>query len=263
LRQRIVTGVLAGTVFGIMTIMGGWYYNSIVLALAIIGFYEYARLNGYRWQDPIVLPAYVGMLAIAFPWQAAGWPEPPASAIIWCLLFALLAVTVLTKNKKTLDGAALMLLGAVYVGYGFSEMIVVRSLEPHGLFLTALAFFCIWASDIGAYFVGRAVGRTKLWPAISPNKTIEGALGGVLFALATGVCFYLAAPERIGLDKVLMIGLLSAVAGQLGDLIQSAYKRLRGVKDSGKLLPGHGGVLDRCDSWLVVFPLLTLTGLLP
>jgi len=263
LRQRIVTGVLAGTVFGIMTIMGGWYYNGIVLALAIIGFYEYVRLNGFRWHDPIVLPAYVGMLAIAFPWEAADLSAPPASAVIWCLMFALLAVTVLTKNKRTLDGAALMLLGAVYVGYGFSEMIVVRSHELHGLFLTALAFFCIWASDIGAYFVGRAIGRTKLWPSISPNKTIEGAIGGVLVALATGLCFYLAAPERISLEKVLMIGLLAAVAGQLGDLIQSAYKRLRGVKDSGKLLPGHGGVLDRCDSWLIVFPLLSLTGLLP
>jgi phosphatidate cytidylyltransferase len=263
LRQRIVTGVLAGIVFGIMTIIGGWFYNGIVLALAIIGFYEYARLNGFRPYEPIVLPAYIGMLAIAFPWQYAGLADPPASAVIWCLMFALLAVTVLTKNKVTLDSAALMLLGAVYIGYGFSEMIVVRSIEPNGLFLTALAFFCIWASDIGAYFVGRAIGRTKLWPAISPNKTIEGAFGGILIALLVGVCFYLAAPECISLEKVLMIGLLAAVAGQLGDLIQSAYKRLRGVKDSGRLLPGHGGVLDRCDSWLIVFPLLTLTGLLP
>ncbi|MOA34727.1 Phosphatidate cytidylyltransferase [compost metagenome] len=142
-------------------------------------------------------------------------------------------------------------------------MIDVRQMEQHGLFWTFLSFCCIWASDIGAYFVGRAIGKNKLWPSISPNKTVEGALGGVFMSLVVSVLFALFAPELVSVPKALLIGLLAAVAGQFGDLIQSAYKRVRDIKDTGKLLPGHGGVLDRCDSWLIVFPLLSLTELLP
>ncbi|WP_313999080.1 phosphatidate cytidylyltransferase [uncultured Paenibacillus sp.] len=262
MKQRIVTGVLAGLAFAMLVVLGGWYYKGLLLILALIGFYEYIRLNGYPLRDPLALLGLIGMLAIAAPLQDMGLPRVPPETIVWSLMFALLAVTVLTKNRATLDGSALMLMGAVYVGFGFSAMMAVRGIEPGGLFLSALTFGAIWASDAGAYFVGKTVGRHKLWPAISPNKTIEGALGGVLLSLIVCLISALVAPEWISVGRALTIGIIASVAGQLGDLIQSAYKRLRGVKDSGKLLPGHGGVLDRCDSWLIVFPLLTLTGVL-
>src|SRR5690606_26802543 len=99
----------------------------------------------------------------------------------------LLGITVISKNKKTLDHAALVMLGAVYIGIGFQAMINVRMIEDHGLFWTFLSFGCIWASDIGAYFTGRAIGKHKLWPTISPNKTIEGAAGGILLAIIVAV----------------------------------------------------------------------------
>lgn len=262
MRQRILTGVGAGLVFAALTVLGGWLYNGLLLLLALIGFHEYIRLNGYRVRNAASLTAFAGLAVLVFPWKAAGLAAPPLGAVIWCLMLALLAITVFTKNRTTLDAAALLLLGAVYVAFGFSAMMEVRAIEPNGLFLTALAFGTIWASDSGAYFAGRAFGRTKLWPAISPNKTVEGAIGGVVSALIVAVIFALAAPDQLQLGTALLIGLIASAAGQLGDLIQSAYKRLRGVKDSGALLPGHGGVLDRCDSWLIVFPLLTLTGLI-
>lgn len=263
LRQRIVTGTAGALVFAAALLAGGWPYRALLLLLAVVGYYEYVRLNGMRLLDPLVAAGFAGMLAIAVPWGDLGAPIPPASAVVWCLMLALLAVTVFTKNRANLDGAALLFLGAVYIGFGFSEMIVVRGLEQHGLYLSALAFGCIWASDIGAYFVGRAFGKTKLWPAISPNKTVEGAVGGILLALLVGLLFAVLSPNWISAGRGLLIGLTASVAGQLGDLVQSAYKRHRGVKDTGNLLPGHGGVLDRCDSWLIVFPLLTMTGLLP
>ncbi|WP_338131329.1 phosphatidate cytidylyltransferase [Cohnella rhizosphaerae] len=106
------------------------------------------------------------------------------------------------------------------------------------------------------------MGRTKLWPSISPNKTVEGALGGLVIALLVSLVFAVAWPDWIGYGTAIAVAIAAAVAGQLGDLIQSAYKRLRGVKDSGSLLPGHGGVLDRTDSWLIVFPLIHLLGLI-
>ncbi|CAM4242790.1 phosphatidate cytidylyltransferase [Paenibacillus tarimensis] len=262
MKQRIITGVFAGLVFGIMAILGGWFYEGLLLFLAVVGYFEFVRLNGYRWFDIMSLVGFGGMLIIVIPWNHTGLPEPSLAVVIWILMLLLLSVTVVTKNKETLDNSALLLLGAIYVGYGFSEMMTVRAQEEFGLLYTALAFGCIWASDIGAYFVGRAVGRTKLWPAISPNKTIEGAAGGIVMSLIVGALFWIAAPSVLTIGQALLVGLLASLAGQFGDLIQSAYKRLRGVKDSGRLLPGHGGVLDRCDSWLIVFPLLTLTGLL-
>jgi phosphatidate cytidylyltransferase len=263
LRQRVITGVLAGALFIGLAIVGGGLYTALLVLLALIGFTEYVRMNGVAWSHPTSLLGYAGVLLFVLPWSAWGITVPSAQIVLWMLAFLLLAVTVITKNKTTIDGAALMLLGALYVGYGFAAMIEVRQIDQHGLFWTFLTFFCIWASDIGAYFTGRAIGKTKLWPSISPNKTIEGALGGVVLYLIVAVAFAIASPELISFPKALLIGLLAAVAGQFGDLIQSAYKRIRGIKDTGTLLPGHGGVLDRCDSWVIVFPLLTLTGLLP
>ncbi|WP_053375752.1 phosphatidate cytidylyltransferase [Paenibacillus sp. FJAT-27812] len=263
MRQRIITGVVAGAGFIGLTIVGGWLYTSLLVLLAIIGFTEYARMNGVAWSHPSSLLGYAGVLLFVLPWSDWGITIPSPLTILWVLAFLLLAITVITKNKTTIDGAALMLLGALYVGYGFSAMVEARQIEQHGLIWTFLAFGCIWASDIGAYFMGRAFGKTKLWPSISPNKTIEGALGGVLFSIIVSAVFALAIPGFIDLPKALLIGLVAAVAGQFGDLIQSAYKRVRDIKDTGTLLPGHGGVLDRCDSWLIVFPLLVLTELLP
>jgi len=249
--------------FAAAAALGGWYYNVLLLLLAMIGFYEYVRLNDMKLGHPHVLCGYAGLAAIVFPWEQAGLDGFPVHEVFWPLAALLLAVTVLTRNKATLDGASLVLMGAIYIGYGFGAMIDVRAAEPYGLFWTALAFGCIWASDTGAYFAGSRFGRTKLWPAISPNKTVEGAVGGVLAAVAVALVFALAAPEWVSVGRALAIGFAASVAGMIGDLIQSAYKRLRGVKDTGRLLPGHGGVLDRCDSWLIVFPLLVLTGLIP
>lgn len=263
LKQRIVTGVLAGAFFIALAIAGGWLYAGLLVLLAIIGFTEYVKMNGQSWNHPVSLLGYAGMLLFVLPWDLWGMEAPSAILIMWILAFLLLTITVVTKNKITIDSAALMLLGALYVGYGFSAMHTVRQIDEHGLFWTFLLLGCIWSSDIGAYFAGRAFGKNKLWPSISPNKTIEGSVGGIVLSLVVAVLFALTAPELVSLPKALLIGLIAAIAGQLGDLIQSAYKRVRDIKDTGRLLPGHGGVLDRCDSWIIVFPLLVLSGLLP
>ncbi len=141
-------------------------------------------------------------------------------------------------------------------------MIAAR-LAEHGLFWTIVVFVCIWASDSGAYFVGSKLGKHPLWPQISPKKSIEGAIGGVVISMIVALGFAWYAPDLLGLGKALVLGFVIAVVGQVGDLIQSAYKRVKGIKDTGTLLPGHGGVLDRMDSWLIVFPFIHLLGILP
>ncbi len=173
-------------------------------------------------------------------------------------------MTVLTKNRVGIQQAAMLFLGVLYVGMGFSYLADSRSTsDGHGLFWTFLLLASIWSSDAGAYFVGKWIGSHKLWPAISPNKTIEGALGGVVIAMLTSCVFSFLSSGVLPLGRALLIGLACAVAGQLGDLIQSAYKRVYGIKDSGTLLPGHGGILDRCDSWIIVFPFVHIAMLLP
>jgi phosphatidate cytidylyltransferase len=115
---------------------------------------------------------------------------------------------------------------------------------------------CVWATDTFAYFVGRTVGRTPLAPTLSPGKTVEGALGGLAGAVIVGLCFGL----WIHLPWVhsLVVGGIAGLAGQIGDLFESALKREAGIKDFGRIMPGHGGMLDRVDSLLFVIPLVYL-----
>lgn len=114
----------------------------------------------------------------------------------------------------------------------------------------------IWATDSGAYFIGKTMGKKKLWPDISPNKTVEGSIGGVICAIIVGVLFALFTDIHAAIVTIIGITAVLSVFGQIGDLVQSAFKRHFNVKDSGNILPGHGGILDRFDSLLFVLPLL-------
>jgi phosphatidate cytidylyltransferase len=260
--KRVVTGVVAGAGFLVLLTIGGWAFAALLAVLALAGYAEFAGLNGGSARQPEVWAGFAATLALAVPKWPFGWTATEPQTMMWLLAFVLLAATVIRQNRFHLEHAALLALGALYIGFGFRAMALVREAE-HGLFWSALAFVCVWATDTGAYFTGRAAGKRKLWPAISPNKTVEGAIGGLAAAVAAALVFAAFRPELLGVGHAVAFGLAAGVAGQLGDLIQSAYKRLRGVKDSGRLLPGHGGVLDRTDSWLIAFPLLQVLALLP
>lgn len=264
MKQRIVTGVLAGGAFVALLVLGGYWFLGVVVLMAIIGWDEFVRMNGLESK---AFTRYFGMaatVALTVPWGTGriGF-ELSTEAWVWLLMFVFMTITVISKNKLTIDHAAIVFIGTVYLGFGFHYMISTRWLEPDGLFWTLLIFLCIWASDAGAYFAGVAFGKTLLWPTISPKKTIEGALGGLLLSMAVAVAFSLFNPDVLELWRALSLGAIIAVVGQMGDLIQSAYKRVKGIKDTGAILPGHGGVLDRVDSWLIVFPFLHLVAMIP
>jgi phosphatidate cytidylyltransferase len=138
-----------------------------------------------------------------------------------------------------------MTVGFVYMSLAMGALLVLRAKEPEGVLLILWLVLVVVAADVGAYFVGRSVGGKKLWPRVSPGKTWSGAFGGLAFAGLTGVVFGLAvgwSPVRSG---VLSLGI--AVFSQLGDLLESAVKRRFDVKDASRLIPGHGGVMDRLD----------------
>ncbi|WP_340024076.1 phosphatidate cytidylyltransferase [Paenibacillus sp. FSL K6-1096] len=265
MKQRLITGIVAGALFMGLCVWGGWPYQLMLTAMALIGYYEFIKMTGTA---PFGIPAvlgYISVLCFMIPWDLLGrdewfsWEQG-----IWLLMLLFLLVTVFSKNKLDIKITALMFTGIVYIGMGFSYMAIARGAgDGHGLFWTLLLLCCIWGSDAGAYFVGRSFGKNKLWPAISPNKTIEGAIGGVLISAVISAVFALFVPDLLTIPRALLIGVSCAVLGQLGDLVQSAYKRVYGIKDSGSLLPGHGGILDRCDSWIIVFPFVHIVMLMP
>ena len=262
MKQRIITGLIAATVFITALFFGHYIFMLIVLAMALVGMYEFNRMNKITFISPTSIFSLIAIIFIVVPLSEFGITNIASHVTMWFCMFILFSITVISKNKVTLDQIALTFIGVFYVGFGFSKMIEVRLID-HGFIWCILAFCAIWASDIGAYFAGRAFGKHKLWPLISPNKTIEGAIGGILSSIIIGGLFSFIFSDIVNLITGLLIGLVAAIAGQMGDLVQSAYKRIRGIKDIGKLLPGHGGILDRCDSWIIVFPILVFTGLIP
>ena len=173
----------------------------------------------------------------------------------------ILAGTVLNSDHYSFDDAAYPIASAFYVGFGLQNLIAAR-LDSWEKVLFAL--FIVWATDIGAYLFGRQFGQNKLLPKVSPNKTIEGSVGGILSAIIVALIFGLInhsvyAPHNF--FWLLICTILFSIFGQFGDLVESAIKRHFGVKDSGNLIPGHGGILDRCDSWIFVFPIMHFLGL--
>lgn len=181
-------------------------------------------------------------------------------------LFALLLLRAIRTGKALGSLRAWYgLIGMAYIGLLFSGFVLLRGLPgriavplfgmaDRGAWLMILTAACVWATDTGAYLVGRAVGRHKLAPGVSPGKTVEGAFGGLAAGLVVGVV--LGSALHLSMRQGLAVGAISAVAGQLGDLFESALKREIGIKDFGHILPGHGGVLDRFDSLLFAVPLV-------
>ncbi|AIQ53296.1 phosphatidate cytidylyltransferase [Paenibacillus sp. FSL R7-0331] len=265
MKQRLITGIVAGALFLGLCAIGGWSYHLLLTAMALVGLYEFVKMTGLTPFSGTALLGYASIVGFMIPWELLDVPAWLSwEQGVWLLLLVLLLVTVFSKNKLDIKLIALLFTGIVYIGTGFSYMGTARAAgDGHGLFWTLMLLCCIWGSDAGAYFVGRSFGKNKLWPAISPNKTVEGALGGVAISVIISVLFALFAPDLLTIGRALLIGLSAAVLGQLGDLVQSAYKRVYGIKDSGSLLPGHGGILDRCDSWIIVFPFVHIVMLMP
>ncbi len=173
------------------------------------------------------------------------------------MIVVLLALTVVTKNSFTFDEAGFIILSSVYIGFGFHFFLAARFMED-GLVFLFFVLILVWVTDSGAYFCGRFLGKHKLWPHISPKKTIEGSLGGIVFAVIIGSIYAIFFPVFSTYMITLLFILIVSIAGQLGDLVESALKRHYSVKDSGQVLPGHGGILDRFDSLIFVMPILYL-----
>jgi phosphatidate cytidylyltransferase len=258
MKQRIITGVLAAAIFLPIVILGGIPFILVTYILATIGLFELLRMKKVRILSFQGLISFLLLWVFLLPKEFSDWLLSLDITKMHAVFFAVLLLlthTVITKNQFTFDEAGFVLLSTLYVGIGFYYLMETRLAGLHYIFY---ALFVIWATDTGAYFFGRAFGKRKLWPEISPNKTIEGAFGGIVSALVVVFIYQMFAEFQQSLITLLTMTIVVSVFGQIGDLVESAFKRHYGVKDSGKILPGHGGILDRLDSLLFILPLLHL-----
>ncbi|WP_059105198.1 phosphatidate cytidylyltransferase [Shouchella shacheensis] len=265
MKQRIITGLGFGIVFIAMVLLGGWYFSAFVVVAATMAMIELLKMKKIR---ALSLRGIVGLVSMWLLLVPTNWFEAFApiqytkvETFIF-LILVLLMLTVLTKNQFTFDEVGFVVVSSVYVGFGFHYLIMTRDVPEVGMWLVFFVIALIWTTDSGAYFIGKAMGKRKLWPDISPNKTIEGSLGGVGAAVVIGTIFYVSYPVFPNYITALLVILVTSVFGQLGDLVESALKRHYAVKDSGNVLPGHGGVLDRFDSLIYVMPILHLLQLI-
>ncbi|MED3724971.1 phosphatidate cytidylyltransferase [Priestia filamentosa] len=256
MRQRIITGVIAAAIFVPLVLVGGLPFTLLVYLLATVGVFELLKM---RKISLLSFPTFMSVLLIwTFLLSEANGSLANTIfnhkvEVVLLAVLLLLTYTVLIKNRFTFDDAGFVLLATIYIGMGFYYFIAIREEQLSYVFL---ALFVTWASDSGAYFIGKSMGKRKLWPDISPNKTIEGSVGGIVCGVIVALLFAFLSPLTESPLHLMVIGLVLSIFGQVGDLVESAFKRHYGVKDSGNILPGHGGVLDRTDSWLFVFPIL-------
>lgn len=257
MKQRIVTAIIAAALFLSIVLYGGAPFILMVYLIATLGFHELLKMKKISLFS---FPGFIGSLALWLLLLPSHiqieFLEVDFAKVEVALLAVLLILsyTVLTKNEFTFDDAGFIIVSVLYVGVGFYYLIETRAT---GLSFLFYGLFVIWANDSGAYFIGRSYGKKKLWPMISPNKTIEGSIGGIVSGVIVGIVFVLLGvfPES-GIIEIILITLLISAGGQVGDLVESAFKRHYSVKDSGHILPGHGGILDRFDSLLFVLPIL-------
>ncbi|WP_291291227.1 phosphatidate cytidylyltransferase [Enterococcus sp.] len=266
MKQRVITAVVALAFFLPVIYIGGIAIELTAALLAGIGVFELFRMKGLAVLSFEGVLSIIGAVILVLPkdpWFAFLPANTDKSALFYLIVLLLLGIAVVSKNMYTIDEAGFPVLVSLYVGVGFERFLTAR-LAPDGLIVLIFGLFVVWATDIGAYMVGRRFGAHKLWPEISPNKTIEGALGGIASAVVVAALYLLTFPGKdyFGHGSLVMILLtiIFSIAGQFGDLVESAIKRHYGVKDSGNILPGHGGILDRFDSMLFVFPIMYLLG---
>lgn len=262
LGKRILTAALGIPIAVYVINYGEWLFAAAVLILTLLAWHEFYTILQTK---NIKVYYNLGMLAnisiLGCAWL--GNSQEFVMVLFLATMLTLLKI-VMSSTKFTVVDAAFSLLGICYIGMSFAYLLLLRFTDsslylttfwgqyPAGAAYLWLAFVGTWASDTFAFFIGTYLGRRKLCPLISPSKTIEGSLGGMLGSviaiISLGIIF------KLPIGHSIVMGILVGIAAPAGDLVESAIKRFAGVKDSGQILPGHGGILDRFDSILFTVP---------
>lgn len=257
--NRLVPGILLAAGWLLLLIYGSFQlFWGVLLVIAFIGGREYCKMalpDLLYESDQVLLPLLIASPVIFSVFSSLHDAAVSTGMLVGFTALALFVLYHYRRFEAPLIVMSRTVLGLVYVGFLAAHLVMIRGLEDGACWLIILTAVTA-GSDTGAYVVGSKIGRRKLCPSISPNKTVEGALGGIAGGViaALALFFLLGVEAALWFVALLAVGL--AVVGMLGDLIESVIKRGFGVKDSGTLLGGHGGVLDRIDSLLLAGPVL-------
>ena len=246
LASRLLVGAVGlPLVLGIVW-LGGWWLFFLTAIVGLLALHEYYAMT--RPLRPIVIAGYLGLILTLLAAQAGGFAWIPGGlATTFGLAFLLKGIADTRQSATVAVGATI--LGVAWIGMGLVFIMLLRDLPVHGRLAAFTLLLAVWAGDTAAFFVGRLVGRHKLAPRISPGKTWEGLIAGTVATIfVTFVALYQDRDEFLSIGQALLLGVTIAVAAPLGDLFESLLKRDMGIKDTGRVLGGHGGVLDRLDA---------------
>lgn len=269
MKQRVITALLFGIVFiGAMLLMNTIIFPVFVALLSAIAVWEIEKATGLT--NKLIIASSIAF-SVLIPFLVHFCIDVPVSAVGSIYVVLVLIFMLLKFEETRFEQAVMAIFASVCVPYSFSLMIVFRDIHKHfegfakvdGVFFLIFAFFASWMTDTFAYFVGSKLGKHKLCPKISPKKSVEGAIGGVLGAVLLNLLllfvfdkFFFEEQTALSYAVVAVLSVVLSVVSMFGDLAASTIKRNFGIKDFGKLLPGHGGIMDRFDSALFVMPVL-------
>lgn len=266
--KRIITSIVALCVFVPIIIFSETMIFPVAVAIcAFFGCFEMFSCTGLKNNVWLTLPVYAA--ALVLPIMKRLISTQAFTTFSLCLagviIVYMLGVSVLKHKTISVTDVGLSIAGCFYIIFAFVGIVYLHDNIEYGKYIYLLVFICAWITDIFAYFTGRFFGKHKLIPEVSPKKTVEGAIGGTVFCVAATMIFGFVIvkffnPDGIIKANYLMLGIsgvLLSVVSQLGDLVMSLIKRHYGIKDYGKIFPGHGGILDRFDSVMAVCVVLT------
>lgn len=256
MKVRILSGIVLVIIMASALFCGSWYLYLLCLGISLIGMYELYRVIGKEKS----LPAAVGYLSSVLYYASIvfGYERYSMLVIVFCFM-AVMSIYVFTFPKYKSQDVMLVFFGLIYVTVMLSYICKVRMMED-GIYIVWLIFITSWINDTFAYFTGVFLGKHKMAPVLSPKKSVEGAIGGIVGATVLGAVYgYFVSSHMSGLTGNPVItfaaaGLAGAILAIVGDLAASAIKRDHNIKDYGKLIPGHGGIMDRFDSVIFTAP---------
>lgn len=254
---RIISALIPLPPLILLIVAGGAWLSALVIAAGLIAMWEYLRMvmpagepGENRWLAAAAMASLPVMAAGA---QIAGAPGLAGALGAVLVGVGTLTVALYPRDNRVFTAVPGILLGVCYIALPLGMIVAMRGMSDGAAWIFFI--LCIvFANDVAAYFAGTHLGRRKLWPAVSPGKTLEGSTGGLVAALAVGIVFRALFLDRMPLDGTLLCILGIGIAGPMGDLFESVLKRTHGVKDAGRIMPGHGGLLDRIDALLFAAP---------
>ncbi len=270
MKKRIITALIGLSILFVVLCFNHTIVLNIAIAvIAVLAVYEILHNTKYITDPALLIISLI--YAVLMPFSHTKALEPYSELIT--MMFIVLLLIVLFRKHKTLpfQQVAICFTSTLLISYALSSIAFVRDVLGDdrqiglGLYYIIFIFICAWVSDAGAYFIGRTFGKHKLAPTISPKKTIEGAIGGIVFCVIFNIAFTFVYFDILKNDKIVLevnllnlviLSFVASLIGIVGDLSASIIKRQTGLKDFGTIMPGHGGALDRFDSILFIAPFL-------